>query len=101
MLRQSLAIGLMASSRDTEAGAEIERAIAASAARQNTAPIYHGLSLAARAQWRMRTGDGTGARKDLDLLDAILAKAGPAGALHKPDARQLRLLLDQGRRPAP
>jgi len=101
VLRQSRAIGLMASGRDADAAPEITRAIVASAAAFGTRHIYYGLSLAARAQWRLRDGDAAGAREDLDALDAILAKAGPVGAIHAPEARQLRGILDQAVKPGP
>jgi tetratricopeptide (TPR) repeat protein len=101
LLRQSRAVGLMANGRDADATPEIARAIAASGAAFGTGHIYYGLSLAARAQWRLRAGDATGARRDLDALDDILAKAGPVGAIHQPEARQLREILDQAVKPAP
>lgn len=101
VLRQSRAIGLMASGRDSDAAPEIERAIASSADAFGTGHIYHGLSLAARAQLRLRAGDSAGARSDIDALDAVLAQAGPAGAIHAPEARQLRVILENTATSAP
>ncbi|WP_168166149.1 serine/threonine-protein kinase [Bosea sp. PAMC 26642] len=101
VLRQSRAIGLMAKGRDADAAPEIERAISSSGAGFGTGHIYYGLSLAARAQWRLRAGDAVGARRDLDALDDILAKAGPVGTVHTPEARQLRAILDQATKSGP
>lgn len=101
VLRQSRAVALLIVERSDEAEAEITRALASSTRAFGPQHVYHALGLVVRAQLHWRRGDNAAARTDLDTADAILAKAGEAGAPHRVDLSQLRKLIDESEKVPP
>ncbi|WP_181832652.1 serine/threonine-protein kinase [Bosea caraganae] len=95
MLRQSRGLGLLVRDRDGEAAVEIDKALAASAQAFGAQHIYYGMALSVRAQLYLRAADWTRARADIDASEAILDRAGPAGAVHLVEVRKLREILEQ------